>query len=68
VLDLRILTPGGNFQKLYHDPFQTLAMFGGQPVSGSGLASACLNHSDRRYSGRRLQLAKISSNMKSELS
>jgi hypothetical protein len=31
VLDLRILTPGGNFQKLYHDPFQTLARFGVSP-------------------------------------
>jgi hypothetical protein len=39
-LDLGILAPGRNFQKLYHDPFQALALLGGQRVSGSGLASA----------------------------
>jgi hypothetical protein len=45
VLDLRILAPGCNLQKLYHDPFQARALLGGQPASGSGLTSACHTHS-----------------------
>jgi hypothetical protein len=45
VLDLRILAPGCNFQKLYHDPFQARALLAGQPASGSGLACACHTHS-----------------------